>query len=434
MAEAFLGDFAHVPDAEVVAIGSRTRRSAPPSSPARHGVAAALTYADAGDRRPRRPLHRHAAPAAPRPGARRDPGRQAGAGGEVLHRDPGRRPRGRRRSRARPGCSAWRPCGPGSSPRSSRAREMVADGEIGDVTAVAGRLRCLPRLRPHQPTVRPRAGRGRRARPRGLRHLARPALPRHPRPVTATGTLYPNGTDASAVDAPVLRRRARRVPRVLADARTPAARRAGRHRRLHRDRPALPPPDPARRTAQRAPRWRRSTCPVDRSRLRPRDRRGRQCLAAGLTESPLMPLADTLDVQWVMEEALASSASSRRGSRRAEGVVGLTRGERLRAVDAAAQRLGPARSFLRLEAPLLRAAGGPGGAARRRWRGQGLAEQVGQPLAGGDPVAVLRAVLGARDRRPGRRASAAAPGVRCASVRTSRWRRRGPARPASRWC
>ena len=28
------------------------------------------------------------------------------------------------------------------------------------------------------------------------------------------------------------------------------------------------------------------------------------CLAAGLTESPVMPLADTLDVQWVMEECL----------------------------------------------------------------------------------------------------------------------------------
>lgn len=29
-----------------------------------------------------------------------------------------------------------------------------------------------------------------------------------------------------------------------------------------------------------------------------------RCLAAGLTESPVLPLADTLDVQWVLEEAL----------------------------------------------------------------------------------------------------------------------------------
>lgn len=29
-----------------------------------------------------------------------------------------------------------------------------------------------------------------------------------------------------------------------------------------------------------------------------------RCLAAGLTESPVLPLADTLDVQWVMEESL----------------------------------------------------------------------------------------------------------------------------------
>jgi hypothetical protein len=29
-----------------------------------------------------------------------------------------------------------------------------------------------------------------------------------------------------------------------------------------------------------------------------------RCLAAGLTESPVMPLQDTLDVMWVLEEAL----------------------------------------------------------------------------------------------------------------------------------
>ena len=29
-----------------------------------------------------------------------------------------------------------------------------------------------------------------------------------------------------------------------------------------------------------------------------------RCLAAGLTESPLMPLQDTLDVMWVLEEVL----------------------------------------------------------------------------------------------------------------------------------
>ena len=29
-----------------------------------------------------------------------------------------------------------------------------------------------------------------------------------------------------------------------------------------------------------------------------------RCLAEGLTESPVMPLSDTLDVQWVLEECL----------------------------------------------------------------------------------------------------------------------------------
>jgi predicted dehydrogenase len=42
------------------------------------------------------------------------------------------------------------------------------------------------------------------------------------------------------------------------------------------------------------------------------------CLAAGLTESPVMPLADTLDVQWVMEEALGQL-----GILMSEGIVEL---------------------------------------------------------------------------------------------------------------
>lgn len=36
-----------------------------------------------------------------------------------------------------------------------------------------------------------------------------------------------------------------------------------------------------------------------------------RCLTAGLTESPTMPLADTLDVQWVMEETLTQLGTTR---------------------------------------------------------------------------------------------------------------------------
>ena len=46
-----------------------------------------------------------------------------------------------------------------------------------------------------------------------------------------------------------------------------------------------------------------------------------ECLAEGLTESPLMPLQDTLDVQWVMQEAL-----DQLGVPTAEGTVDLTTG------------------------------------------------------------------------------------------------------------
>ena len=68
------------------------------------------------------------------------------------------------------------------------------------------------------------------------------------------------------------------------------------------------------------------------------------------------------------------------------------------AADPAAQRLGLRALLLRLQPSLLRPAGRPGGAPRRRrWR-QGLAQHLGQPLARGDAVAVLRAVLGGRDR------------------------------------
>jgi hypothetical protein len=45
-----------------------------------------------------------------------------------------------------------------------------------------------------------------------------------------------------------------------------------------------------------------------------------RCLAAGLTESPVVPLDDTLGVQWVMEETL-----SQLGITTAEAVVDLGR-------------------------------------------------------------------------------------------------------------
>ena len=221
-----------------------------------------------------------------------------------------------------------------------------------------------------------------------------------PTGVTAAGTLYPNGTDASVSctcrtttgAGPASPPPCRRRPLPGRGGRAPAA-----------------PSRSRRRSTTRRDSWYGAQGAEAESSTSPALGRGyaheidevNRCLAAGLTECPLMPLQDTLGVQWVMEETLAQL-----GVATTEGVVDLTASS---VGDAAAHRLGLAALLLASQPPLLRAARRPGRPARRRWRRQRLAQQVGQPLAGGDPVAVLRAVLGGGDRDPAVRASVAAP-------------------------
>ena len=102
---------------------------------------------------------------------------------------------------------------------------------------------------------------------------------------------------------------------------------------------------------------------------------------------------------------------------------------------APAQGLGPGALLLRLQPPLLRAAGRSRRPARRRRRGQRLAQQVGEPLARRDPVAVLRAVLGRGDGDPPRRPPPQGAGRRWVSLRAVEdGDVVAPARPASRSC
>ena len=197
------------------------------------------------------------------------------------------------------------------------ARELVATGEIGEVRRARG-LRCPPDLRPHPPTVRAGARRRRRPRPRGLRHLHRPALPRHPERVTAAGALYPNGTDASvslllsyddgrgASLSTTLQARPDAGPRWSA----PAARSRSRRRSTTRRDSCCGARGSRRRSAPHllsaaATPTRSSTSA---SAWLPVSPRARSCRSQ-----------DTLDVQWVLQETL-----DQLGVVTAEGVVDLT--------------------------------------------------------------------------------------------------------------
>ena len=154
------------------------------SSPSRGG-AAAMTY---GELRGRRDLdvllHRHGPPAAPRPRPRARSATALRSWSSCRSpADAGRRPRGRGRRRARPACSAWRPCGPGCSPRCCAARELVASRRDR-----RGRPRCSRDFGAHRvydPAHRlfaPALGGRRRPRPRRSASSPSPSAASGPRP------------------------------------------------------------------------------------------------------------------------------------------------------------------------------------------------------------------------------------------------------------
>ena len=384
---------------------ARAERAREPSR-ATHGIEG-CTLRRPGHGRRRRRLHRHPAPAAPRAG----PGRASRpacpvAGREGLHRHRSPTPARSSTSARDRGVFCMEAMWTRFQPAVVEARRLVDDGEIGDVIAVQADLGAYRTYDPASRLFDPGARRRRDPRPRGLRHLLRPALPRHPRP---------RGRVRDALPQRRRRRRRRCTCRTTTGAAPRWPARSPPRPRVARSiwgtggsielAAALPPPDLGSSSAATARTRRPATCP----------RRGRgysheidevnRCLAAGLTESPVVPLDDTVGVQWVMEETL-----SQLGITTAEGSVDLL------VADPAAQRLGVTALLLGLQPPLLRAAGRAGRPARwRGWR-EGLAQQRRRAARGRRPG--CGAASGAPRRRwpPRRPASAAAPGARCASV------------------
>lgn len=184
-----------------------------------------------------------------------------------------------------------------------RARELVAAGEIGDLLVVQADFGAY---RPYDPASRlfDLALGGGSVLDLGVYPVsfAQHLLGRPDR-VTATGTTYPNGADASAAillsydDG-----RAASLTCSLASA-TP-----GRALVLG-DRGSIEVEPPFHHPSRIV--VRRNGEEPEHIELAPTGRgyahqaeEVQRCLAAGLVESPVMPLADTLDVQWVLEECL----------------------------------------------------------------------------------------------------------------------------------
>ncbi len=185
-----------------------------------------------------------------------------------------------------------------------RARELIAEGVIGDLVLVQADFGAH---RAFDPTSRlfDLALGGGSILDLGVYpiSLAQHLLGRPDR-VTATGTTYPNGADASAA-----------IHLAYADGRAAALTCS-----LHSTTPGravivgtagsielLPPfhhPGAivVRRNGEEP---QEIDLPATGAGYVHQAEEVHRCLAAGLTESPVMPLADTLDVQWVLEEALA---------------------------------------------------------------------------------------------------------------------------------
>lgn len=314
MAEAFLEDFAHVPGAELVAVGSRTLDRAHAFASERGAVG--MSYADvvAADLdvlyvATPHPQHRDLALAAIRNGipvlvekaftATLDGAREVVAAARES------------------GVFCMEAMWTRVQPAMAAARSLVAAGEIGEVTSVHADLGAY---RPYDPAHRlfaPELGGG-AVLDLGVYPIS---LAQHflgtPDGVTAVGALFPNGTDARASlllsydDG-----RGATLATSLQAATGVRATIVG-----------------TRGSIELGPQFHHPTRLVVRREGEPGQEvdapalgRGYsheiihvgECLAEGLTESPLVPLSDTLGVQWVMQEALGQL-----GITPTEGVVDL---------------------------------------------------------------------------------------------------------------
>jgi predicted dehydrogenase len=302
MAEAFLADLALVPGAEAVAVGSRTVQRAEAFAH-RHGVPGAATYGDlltadldVVHLATPHPQHRDLALAALRAGVpvlveKAFTATLAGAR-EVV-------------ATAREldvFCmeAMWTRL----QPAVVRARELVDAGEIGELLMVQADLGAHRDYDPASRLFAPALGGG-SILDLGVYVVS---IAQHflgtPDRVVATGTTYPNGTDASAV-----------ISMAYDDGRA-----ASLTCSLASETPGRAVIAGTAGSIEIEPRFHHPTAITVRRNARSAERvelpaTGRgytheivhvgECLAAGLSESPVVPLDDTLGVQWVLEESLA---------------------------------------------------------------------------------------------------------------------------------
>jgi predicted dehydrogenase len=302
MADVFVRDFAHLPDAEVVAVGSRSRDRAEAFA-AEHGVAGAHTYAellgadvDVVYIATPHPQHHALALAAIEAGVpvlveKAFTATLAGAREVVA---------AARRREVFCMEAMWTRL----QPAVVEARRLVEAKEIGEVVAVQADLGAHRDYDPASRLFDPALGGG-SVLDLGVYVIsfAQDFLGTPDR-VVASGTRYPNGTDASVT-----------MHLAYDD---------GRGASLAC---ALTTESPGRAVVwgtggsiELPPRFHHPTSLVVRrngqdpeTREAPALGRGYtheveevgRCLAAGLTESPVVPLDDTLGVQWVMEETLS---------------------------------------------------------------------------------------------------------------------------------
>ncbi|MCW2738075.1 Gfo/Idh/MocA family oxidoreductase [Nocardioides sp.] len=183
------------------------------------------------------------------------------------------------------------------------ARELVAAGEIGDLLLVQADFGAHRAFDPSSRLFDLSLGGG-AVLDLGVYPIS---LTQHflgrPDRVATTGTTFPNGADASAaIQLSYADGRAAALACTLASSTPGRAVLVGTGGSIELEPPFHHPTRIVVRRNGEAPET--IERPATGSGYVHQVEEVHRCLAAGLTESPTMPLADTLDVQWVLEECL----------------------------------------------------------------------------------------------------------------------------------